>query len=490
MFSTGASFSCLVNYVALRIWPVFQTCQLLVPLGIDSLVQVPLSKYNETFKRQRRYIQHTLGPRVVPSYYPLIQSETASLLRALVTSPSEYLGHVRKYAGGLTLSVVYGYKPASNDDKFLAMAEECLIILANEIAAKGGIWAVDVFPFLKYFPSWLPGFSFKKKAAVWKPKMIEFIEAPFAHAKFSTEDGTILTSFCSKLLSSGDLDSRMEDEIKFSANSMFAASADTTVTTTSQFILAMLMYPEVLKKAQDEIDRVVGNYRLPDFNDRKSLPYVEAVLSEVWRWGTPVPLNLPHCLTKDDVYRGMFIPKDTLVIVNIWLVVSAAILHDESVYPDASTFNPDRFAPELSPEIKAERDPRNSIFGFGRRRCPGADLVESSVWLLLVSMLATLDIQKSVDTDGNVIEPEVKYSNSTFRVFSSGGNSNWFLLPSNYDNPDTSRWERTGTQNIVFRNDEDSTEVRFTKDFDSAPDTYVTFNSFTNVQFSTDDPEL
>ncbi|KAK7056368.1 hypothetical protein VNI00_002922 [Paramarasmius palmivorus] len=376
--------------------------------GVEKLV--PLSKYNETFKRQRRYIQQTLGPRVIPTYHDMIQRESASLLLALVDSPSQYQAQIRKYAGGLTLSVVYGYQADRIDDPFLRIAEDCLAILANEIASGSGIWPVDIFPFLRYFPEWLPGLAFKKKAAKWKVKMIDFVDRPFLHAKASLNNGTILNSFCSKLLSREDLDEKMEDEIKYSANSMFAASADTTVTSISQFILAMLMYPEVMERAQDELDSVVGQDRLPDFDDRHNLPYVEAVMSEVWRWGTPVPLNLPHYLVQDDYYRGMFIPKNCIVVVNIW-----AILHDENTFPRPDVFDPERYGSAVSSELKAKRDPRQYIFGFGRRRCPGADLVESSIWLLIASMLATLDIKKATDSAGNVIEPEVQYNNSTFR---------------------------------------------------------------------------
>ncbi|KAF9255310.1 cytochrome P450, partial [Marasmius fiardii PR-910] len=105
--------------------------------------------------RQRRYVLQTLGPRIIPTYHSMIEAETVLLLRALVMSPSEYLSHIRKYAGGLALSVVYGYRPISTDDRFLVMAEECLSILANEIANGSGIWPVDVFPILKYVPSCL-----------------------------------------------------------------------------------------------------------------------------------------------------------------------------------------------------------------------------------------------------------------------------------------------------------------------------------------------
>ncbi|KAK0479198.1 cytochrome P450 [Armillaria novae-zelandiae] len=366
---------------------------------------LPFLKYNsERFTRQQRFVKKTLGPRSIPAYVPMIRASTNAFLCEMISSPSHYLKHARKYAGGLTLSVVYGYQARNANDKFLRQAEVCLDIITNDIIAGSGIWPVDLIPVLGYLPSWMPGAGFKKKAALWNTMLKEFAEDPFEEAKTAVKNGTILPSFCSNLLSREEsLTTADEEEVKYCANSMFAASADTTVTTTSQFLLAMMLHPEVLKKAQSEIDRVVGFDRLPELGDKKALPYVNAVMSEVWRWGVPVPLNIPHCLKQDDEYRGMHIPKGSIVVANIW-----AILRDKNLYPHPEVFDPERFMGESQDPVK---DPRNYIFGFGRRRCPGADLVESSIWLLLASMIASLDIKKLGED-----QVKVKYSNSFFRV--------------------------------------------------------------------------
>ena len=78
----------------------------------------------------------------------------------------------------------------------------------------------------------------------------------------------------------------------------------------------MAMYPDAQRKAQDEIDRVVGSNRLPSYDDRTSLPYVEALYREVMRWGPPSPLNTAHTTAKDDIYKGYFIPKGKTFITN------------------------------------------------------------------------------------------------------------------------------------------------------------------------------
>jgi hypothetical protein len=119
----------------------------------------------------------------------------------------------------------------------------------------------------------------------------------------------------------------------------------------------MILHPEVFAKAQAEIDRVVGTDRLPDFQDRTSLPYVESLVKEVYRYGSPspndaplshaydcvklalprpsrsvmrIPLHhlrldcssnrvaVPHRSIKDDQYRGYDIPADTMIIPNVW----------------------------------------------------------------------------------------------------------------------------------------------------------------------------
>ena len=74
----------------------------------------------------------------------------------------------------------------------------------------------------------------------------------------------------------------------------------------------MAKYPEVRKKAQAEIDAVLGTTRLPEFEDRPSLPYIEALYREVMRWSQSLPLASPHALTEDDYYKGYFIPKGSL----------------------------------------------------------------------------------------------------------------------------------------------------------------------------------
>ena len=84
------------------------------------------------------------------------------------------------------------------------------------------------------------------------------------------------------------------------------------------FYYAMRLYPEAQAKAQQELDKVVGQDRLPELADQPSLPYINALCKELLRWNPVVPIGVPHRLIQDDIYKGMFIPKGTQIIVNQW----------------------------------------------------------------------------------------------------------------------------------------------------------------------------
>ncbi|KAL7282024.1 hypothetical protein ACG7TL_003491 [Trametes sanguinea] len=377
---------------------------------------VAFTRYGDQSRRQRRLMQKALGPSAIPLYHSLLEIETQALLKRLLEDPHNYDGHIRRYAGSLTLLVVYGYRVVSNDDPFLTLAEDCVEIISNRIASGGGIWPVDVFPSLKHLPTWFPGAGFKRNAINWKAKMEEFVDRPFELVKSRMKDGTATPCFCTSLLeqaSEGEdvSGAQQEFDIKWTANSMYSASLDTTMTVIRHFLLLMELHPEVAAKAKTEIDSVVGTDRLPMFSDRPSLPYVDAIMSECLRWGTPVPLGLPHRLMEDDVYKGFYIPQGTLVFSNVWNMT-----RNPAVFPDPDAFVPERYFDGTKYATTDKNDPRNFVFGFGRRRCPGSHLVESSLWIVMACVLATLDVSKETDAHGTPIEPKIVFENSVFRT--------------------------------------------------------------------------
>jgi len=127
------------------------------------------------------------------------------------------------------------------------------------------------------------------------------------------------------------------------------------------FFLAMILNPKVMKKAQEELDQVVGKEELPDFSHKDNLPYIDALVKEVLRWSPPLPISLPNRAMQDDFYRGYSIPEGATIIQNVW-----GIFRDPNVYPDPEAFNPDRFLKDgkIDPLVP---NPEDRAFGAGRR---------------------------------------------------------------------------------------------------------------------------
>ncbi|KAJ7510102.1 cytochrome P450 [Mycena galericulata] len=159
------------------------------------------------------------------------------------------------------------------------------------------------------------------------------------------------------------------------------------------------------QRRKAELDTVVGNQRLPTYADREHLPFVDALSKEVLRYHPIGPMGLPHRAMDDDVHDGYFIPKGSLVLANIWNMA-----HDPEVYANPMTFNPSRFI--ASDGHSPEPDPRDIVFGFGRRVCPGKLLGDASVFIACVMTLATFTISKVV-RDGVTIEPVEDYQPGT-----------------------------------------------------------------------------
>jgi cytochrome P450 len=80
----------------------------------------------------------------------------------------------------------------------------------------------------------------------------------------------------------------------------------------------MALSPDVQRKAQQELDAVLGENRLPQCKDRENLPYIDALVKEVFRWHPVAPMGIPHVSTEDDICEGYFIPKGSSILTNLW----------------------------------------------------------------------------------------------------------------------------------------------------------------------------
>ena len=173
--------------------------------------------------------------------------------------------------------------------------------------------------------------------------------------------------------------------------------------------LAMIAYPEVQKRAQAELDAVVGQSRVPTFSDAPSLPYVQAMVKEILRWRPVLPLALPHVTTEDDWYEGMFIPKGTMCLANLW----QCHLDSEYYGEDAASFNPERFLDahgKIIPGLADTREEGHIAYGLGRRACIGKHAANESLFIYIATILWAANLEAVRDEYGR----EVPLDTDTF----------------------------------------------------------------------------
>ncbi|TBU29405.1 cytochrome P450 [Dichomitus squalens] len=367
---------------------------------------------NPRFRGFRRLFQHFIGPRACLDSHILgmQEEETHRLMMRFLRDPTNFYRHPRESTGALILRLAYGYEVARD-------AEEDPLVRVVEVAMQGfakasepGAFLVDSFPLLRYVPEWiLPRGGFKAVARRMRRELDEMYDLPFRFVKTQMEAGKAIPSFTTSYLEEKITPTPADEElIKAAAASLYSGGADTTPSSMTAFILAMTLWPDVQTRAQAELDSVLGASwtRLPTFADRPKLPYVNAIVLEVLRWNPAVPLGLAHRLTQDDVYRGWFIQKGTVVWANIW-----SMLQDPTVFPEPQVFRPERYLREDGTlrELERYEDPSIIGFGFGRRICPGMFFAMNSVFIGIATMLYVFHISKSKDENGNDIIPAVEF---------------------------------------------------------------------------------
>ncbi|KAJ0259167.1 hypothetical protein HA466_0055580 [Hirschfeldia incana] len=214
-----------------------------------------------------------------------------------------------------------------------------------------------------------------------------FIEAKIANKSLGNKDRNAPThDFVDALL-----ELTKEDEVELNTNDfvhllldIFGAGTDTNSSTVEWAMAELIRNPKTMAKAQAEIDHVIGQKGFVEESDISELPYLQAVVKEVFRLHPAAPLLVPRKAESDVEFLGFMVPKDTQVLVNVW-----AIGRDPIVWENPTRFEPERF---LGKETDVRgRDYELTPFGAGRRICPGLPLAVKIVPLMLASLLYSFD---------------------------------------------------------------------------------------------------
>ncbi|KAM7386913.1 hypothetical protein PAMA_009504 [Pampus argenteus] len=182
-----------------------------------------------------------------------------------------------------------------------------------------------------------------------------------------------------KLEDLGNTDSHYNKEnLLSSVGNLFAAGTDTTGTTLRWGLLLMAKYPHIQDQVQEELSRVVGSRQMRA-EDRKSVPYTDAVIHEIQRMANILPISVPHITSADITFQGYFIEKGTPVYPLL-----ASVLWDESEWESPHTFNPAHFLDKNGKFVKRDAF---MPFSAGRRMCLGESLARMELFLFFTTLL-------------------------------------------------------------------------------------------------------
>ncbi|KZT69364.1 cytochrome P450 [Daedalea quercina L-15889] len=228
-----------------------------------------------------------------------------------------------RYTAAIVFEISYGRTVTSLDDSFLAVMEDGM----RRCLTGSGIMSalVEFFPsyfLVEYAPAWLPGTHWKYSVKVTRKAVAALEDVPF-HA--------VKTDVCS---SRGTLKYKDERDIKGAAGTLYIAETDTSLTSMITFVVVMVQHPEILKKAQYEMNRVVG----------------------------AVPRQ-----AEEDVYRGYYIPKGSTIVTNLWLVQVRNRRYFDILTHIQTRTSSSRLL-DMSGDVKFDfKDPKKIVFGSGRR---------------------------------------------------------------------------------------------------------------------------
>eukprot|EP01065_Artemidia_motanka_P046321 TRINITY_DN6992_c0_g3_i3.p1 TRINITY_DN6992_c0_g3~~TRINITY_DN6992_c0_g3_i3.p1 ORF type:complete len:535 (+),score=182.19 TRINITY_DN6992_c0_g3_i3:63-1667(+) len=239
----------------------------------------------------------------------------------------------------------------------------------------------------------------------WSDRMYSYIRRWIAEHK-STLDPAAPRDFLDEMLINKAEYGIDDTDIEVIVWDVMAGGIDTTSTTLEWLLYILCNYPETQRKVQEELEREVGPGRLPSYEDRDRLPYLNAVILELMRWKHFAPFGLPHQTLEDTQCLGFNIPKNTQVIINFH-----AAGRDKSAWKNPDEWRPERWLEEekdlqhsfLDGEVKNTAKAYKIIpFGAGKRMCVGYGLGRIVMWCKVATHLHCFDFESGTGGKLNI----------------------------------------------------------------------------------------
>jgi hypothetical protein len=336
--------------------------------------------FDEEFLLHQRFTAPVLSARASSCCMPVQDLESRQLLKNLLTT-DDFGTQLQCFSASIVYILGYGFRIETGEEWQIKTSGECVVNMLK--ACQVGAWIVESLPFLNYLPR--PFTPWKDTAEGWHQAW-NHLHITNLREALKREGWNWSKDFSN----SKEADQFTEAEIAWDLGNLCDAGSETTSSVLSVFVLSCLAQPEWIPKAQEELDSVVGQDRLPTFEDLDNLPYIAAVIEETFRWRNIVPAGVPHRTTSDDYYKGYHIPKGSTIIPLFLAMRNDTSLHD----------SPDQFLPKRWINRR-----QSGNFGYGRRICPGRHIARNSVAIAIARMLWAFNI-RSQDGQRPVIKED------------------------------------------------------------------------------------
>lgn len=326
-----------------------------------------------------------VGSQAVRGYRSFQADESKILIRDFLDDPEDYVLSIERYSVSAASIVGWGRRIDRKNDY---VAQQSLKMMEAVDYIIPGRFILEAIPSLAKLPSWL-------YALPSQLRLGSAIGSRYFYMLSKEGSEAPPKNFAKKLISTQQEEGLTDLEVASLTGNLIGGGVDTTSSTMISCILAMACFSDVQRKAQAELDEVVGHDRSPDWSDIDGgrLPYLAAIVKEVLRWRTVTILaGIPHANTVDFVYRGYHFPAGTNFTGNMW-----AIHRNPRDFPEPDEFKPERF-------LKGSENPYpnargSNPFGWGRRQCSGQPMAEQGLLYSLGRMIWAFNIRPGLDAN-------------------------------------------------------------------------------------------
>ncbi|KAJ4387826.1 hypothetical protein N0V93_008429 [Gnomoniopsis smithogilvyi] len=359
--------------------------------------------YGDTWRLLRKLCHTPLNINTAKFYVPYQDLESKMLLDGMLQNPQLWIEHIKRYSHSIMTQMLFGFRTTSMDDPKRNALYHVVESMSEVLGSSTGA-VLEVYPLARKLPDFM--LPEKKHAKKLHEAERSLFVGMWLDAKRAVLGGTSKPCFSRDLVQNQLAYGISEELCGWTVGTLLEAGSDTSANTLMGFIQAMILFPSVQKQAQEELDRVCGDARLPTMEDMDDLPYIHACVKESLRWMPTAILGAPHKVMQDNEYMGYHIPAGASVTCNVW-----AIHMDEKRHPCPREFDPLRYIhdPKSSYESATSADASQRdhfVFGTGRRLCQGMHVADRTLHLAVSRLLWAFNIDKALDDDGREVVPD------------------------------------------------------------------------------------